>query len=192
MPDTLSYEQQLLSDIDALLGTAGEQLVIPYSKINQVIVDTVGNNSKVVTRMVEKIIRGIDRHTVKAADRLDAVQTTVLAGLDAYLQNAHSLLQQLAVKGDVLRPGDPVTAALLEAVTEAPGVTYAGTLVLAVKEAVPWLERITVALETIALRMPPTPAQATKEIEDELPSYEVDAADVPSDQLDDAPPGVWE
>lgn len=51
--------------------------------------------------------------------------------------------------------GEPLANALTKELTEGGQLEYQGTLVLAVKEAVPWLNRIAVALESIAASLRP-------------------------------------
>lgn len=149
-----SAEQVVLESIDQLLAAQDNDLIIPYSKVNKEITDVVQRNAKIVTRMVDKVLREADRHITAVGDALDSVQTRVLQGLDSYAWDQEYLLSHLAAKSGMIQPGDALETALLQQTADAPQLAYAGTLVLAVHEAVPWLERIATALEVMATWIP--------------------------------------
>lgn len=152
-----SAEQTVLESIDQLLAQQDHELSIPFSTLNQAVTDVVTRNGKVITKLTDRVLRDADKHLTRAGDVLDAVQTTVLQGLDAYHWDQEYLLTQLASKGGLIEAGDPLTKALVEQAVNAPELAYAGTLVLAVKEAIPWLERLTESLDGIRRRLPVQP-----------------------------------
>lgn len=142
-------EQELLDSIDFLQGANNDALMIPLSTVNQAVVDVVDKNSALIGKLQGKILRKLDHATTKNLDALDGVYTRLLAGLDAYQYDAHYLLQQLAVKGGITQAGQPLETALLEQVTRAPELAYGATLVLAVKEAIPFFEQLIQVLREI-------------------------------------------
>jgi hypothetical protein len=129
-----SAEQQLLESIDELLVAQDNDLIIPYTKVNQEVTDQVTRNSKILVKMTDKILRSLDKEQTNLGDSLNAVQTRVLQGIDNWLQDQELYLQNLAVKGGEIEAGQPLEAALAKETTEAGETAYLGTLVLAVKE----------------------------------------------------------
>lgn len=140
----------MLESIDRLLAENENSLAVPMTRVNQAVAEVVDINAKAVKRLAEKILRAADRESVSIDNHLDRVYTGLLGGVDTWLQESQFLLQQLSVKGGLSEIGSPLETALEIAATQSPGLEYMGTLVLAVKEAVPWLDRIAVALEKIA------------------------------------------
>jgi hypothetical protein len=146
----VSAQDQVLASIDQLLAENENALTVPLTKINQALNAVIESNGKAVSKFTTKIVRAMDRQIVANDDRLNAVQTTILQGIDSWLSDQEYLLQQLASKGGLTELGEPLAAALTKESTEGRQLTYEGTLVLKVAEAVPWLERIAIALERIA------------------------------------------
>jgi hypothetical protein len=146
----MQAKKDLLDAVDQMQQKATAGIVIVAGKVESVIADLVTRNAKMLGRIESKILQKATRMQVKADDALNQVSTTVLAGLDSWQQSAHYLLDQLTTKGGLKGIGDDLTRALIDEVTQAPEVAYLGTLVLQVREAIPWLERIAVALERIA------------------------------------------
>jgi hypothetical protein len=151
----LTAEETILQSIDEILSETENSLAVPMTAINQAVSHVVDNNAKTIKRLTERILRAADKEVVGIDDKLDAVYTGLLGGIDAWLGDTHFLLQQLSTKGGLAEIGAPLESALLKEVTDAPKLEYGATLVLAVKEAVPWLDRMTVALERIADGMSP-------------------------------------
>lgn len=145
-----SAEIQMLKSIDAYLAKNEDMLALPLTKVNKATAQVVENNAKSVKRITEKILRSADRETVKNDDVLNGITTGILGAVDAWLSDTHSLLSLLAAKSGLTEVGAPLETALDESVTRGKDLEYMGTLVLAVKEAVPWLDRMAVALEKIA------------------------------------------
>jgi hypothetical protein len=145
-----SAQDAVLESIDALLAQNEHALTIPLTKINEAVAKVVTNNAKVVEKFTTKILRAADKQLVANEDRLHGAQMTILNGIDAWLSDQHLLLSQLASKGGLMELGEPLAAALTKEATEGKQLTYEGTLVLKVAEAVPWLERIAIAIEKIA------------------------------------------
>jgi hypothetical protein len=158
-----SADQTLLANLDTMIGTQEDQLSIPYTRVNQAVVDIVQHNAKPVVKMVDRIIRALDKHTTVQADKVNAVQTTVLAGLESWLFNQEQLLQNLAVKGGVIQPGDTLDAALEASTTEGGGLTYQGSLLLEIAKLEPWLGQLIEVLREIRDRLPPSPIRTPGE-----------------------------
>lgn len=148
-------EREVLESIDGALGLAEENLSVPMSKINEAVSAVVTSNAKAIKRLTEKILKAADKNSVAASNQLDAVYSNLLGGIDSWLGNARFLLTQLAAKGGLAEIGQPLETALEQSATNAAGIEYMGTLVLAVKEAIPWFDRIALALERIADKINP-------------------------------------
>lgn len=145
-----SAQDAVLASIDQLLAQNEDQLTVPLTKINQAVAQIVEANGKAIAKFTTKILRAADKQLVANDNVLNAVQTTLLQGIDAWLSDQQFLLQQLASKAGLQELGEPLAAALTKEATEGKQLTYEGTLVLKVAEAVPWLERIATACERIA------------------------------------------
>lgn len=185
-------EQDLLDSIDYLQGANSDALMIPMTTLNEAITAIVDKNSGIIAKMQGKLLRKIDHASTKQLDALDGVYTRLLQGLDAYQFDAHHLLEQLAVKGGFTQVGQPLETALLKEVTEAPQLAYAGTLVLAVKEAVPYLEQLIEVLREIRDRMPPLSIRVKGETPPASEQDEPKADDqAEPEQLDQDEPTEW-
>lgn len=153
--EPLSAEADLLRQIEFMMASQANLISIPFSKLNQAVAGQVQSSNRLVTRMQSKLLQRIAKNVVTQGNVIDAAQTTVLNGLNQYQADTRNLLTYLASKSGMVGPGDPLESALVNEIVDAPRLTYEGTLVLAVKEAVPWLERIAAALERIADRLSP-------------------------------------
>ncbi len=158
---------EVLAAIDAYMAQTENAIAIPYSALNQAISDYVGENGKAIKRITERILREADKHWVQTDNKLNALTTGLLGGIDSYLGETEFMLRDVANRAGLIEPGDPLTQALLTEQAKTPQLEYGATLVLAVKEAVPWLDRIATALERIADKMGPLEAP---EVETELPA----------------------
>lgn len=145
-----SAGDDVLAAIDAILASNENALTVPLTKISQAVAQIVEANGKAVSKFTTKILRDADKRIVANDNHLDGVTTTILQGIDSWLGDTEYLLQQLTSKSGLTELGEPVAAALTKEATEGRQLTYEGTLVLKVAEAVPWLERIACACERIA------------------------------------------
>jgi hypothetical protein len=160
-------EQQILDSLDQLLAESEDSLDVPASTLNQAVSDVVTEQAKSLKRLTEKILRSADREAVKADDALNAINTGLLGGIDAWMNENHYLLSQMAAKGGLQAIGAPLETALETATTAAPQLEYLGTLVLAVKEAIPYFEQLIEVLREIRDRMPNTPVRVPGEPSDD-------------------------
>lgn len=150
-----SAAQQALMNIDEALVEQDDKLILPMNTLNKATSSIFQKNTQIITKMQEKIIKAADRETTTALDHLDGVYTTVLQGLDTWQFDVNFLLTQLAAKGGFTEAGQSLEHALQKTLAEAPQLAYQGTLVLAVKEAIPYMEQLIEVLREIRDRMPP-------------------------------------
>lgn len=150
-----SAADQVLMSIDELLAGQDDKLILPMSTLNKATSTIFQKNTKIITQLQEKIIKAADRATTLHLDALDGVLTTVLQGLDTWQFDVHFLLTQLAAKGGFTEAGEPLEAALQAELADASKLAYQGTLVLAVAEAIPYLNQLIEVLREIRDRMPP-------------------------------------
>lgn len=173
-----SAEKQFLQSLEEMLCTNEDKVIIPYSKVNQAIADFVVKNAKVVTKLQDKVIRQLNKQLVLRDNSLNGVYTGILRGLDVWQADARFALDQLAAKGGLSQPGQTLEQALLNEVGQAPQLAFGATLVLAVKEAVPWLDRIAIALEKIAVVMSAEAGNLVESVE-EPELIDIDESAVP-------------
>lgn len=181
-----SAEEQVLSSIDELLAQNDADLSVPMTKLNEAVNDVVQNQGKAIKRITDKILKAASRELVTTDNHIDQVLTGLLGGIDTWATDTHLLLQQLATKGGLTAIGEPLANALTAELTEGGKIEYMGTLVLAVKEAVPWLERIAVSLESIAKSLRPDKAVKEEQIAADQDITEEDI-DVAAGELDEPP-----
>lgn len=181
-----SAEQQVLESIDELLAGQDDQLIMPMNVLNQATAKIVEKNAKIITRMQDKLLRVADKQTTRSMDHLDGVFTRVMGGLDSWQFDMNFLLTQLAAKGGFTKAGEPLEAALMQEATRAPDLAYGATLVLAVKEAIPFFTQLIEVLREIRDRMSPQAIKIAGETPAEEPEVEAEA------QTDEATEGPVE
>lgn len=152
-----SAAEQVLRSIDELLTEQDNTMIIPMTQVSNTVKEVVEKNAKLITRMQGKILRGLNTTTTHHLDMLDGVHTRILGGLDAWQSDVHYMLTQLASKSNSIQTGQRLEDMLIHEAEKAPELAYAGTLVLAVKEAIPYFEQLIEVLREIRDRMPGSP-----------------------------------
>jgi hypothetical protein len=186
----LSAADQVLQAIDALLVEQDDKLVLPMTTLNSATSTIFQKNQKVITALQNKVLKAADLATTQSLDALDSVYTTLLQGLDTWQYDSNFLLTQLAAKGGFTEAGEPLHAALQKELAEAPQLAYGGTLVLAIAEAVPYLDQLIEVLREIRDRMPPQAmrvfgTQPAKSAQEDEPIVDTEEE---AFQLEDEPP----
>lgn len=148
--------------VQTALDNDGAQIVTIGSQLGQQAAQLVLATAKPIKKLQDKLLKDAAKKIVASDNGIDYLSTSLLNGANTWLQEAEFLLQNLAVKGGMIDPGDPLAEALATEVASEPQIEYLGTLVLAVKEAVPWLDRIAHALERIADSVNPSAALRTQ------------------------------
>lgn len=167
--------EEELDAVQTALDNDGAQIITIGTQLGQEAANLVLTAAKPIKRLQDKLLKEAAKHVVTLDNQVDFITTRLLTGTNTWLQEAEFLLQNIAVKGGMIEPGDPLIAALAEEVASEPQLEYMGTLVLAVKEAVPWLDRIAHALERIADSVNPSPTlRTTKEADQEEADEPVD------------------
>lgn len=156
----------LLQEIEATLTQNDAAIQIPLTKIHQGIAELSKDNAKIITKLQGKVIKFLDRTVTSHDNELDRVQTLVLRGLQNWQNDNRLMLTQLAAKTGLTAPGDPLEAALVERVAEAPDLAYSATLLLALREFQRPLGRLIEVLEEIRDRLPGAPVQVPGELPD--------------------------
>jgi hypothetical protein len=159
-----SAAEQVLMSIDELLVANDDKLVVPMTTLNKATSSVFQKNTKIITQLQQKILKAADLETTKHLDALDGVYTTVLQGLDTWQFDVNFLLTQLAAKGGFTEAGQSLEHALEKELSEAPQLAYQGTLVLAVAEAIPYLNQLIEVLREIRDRMPPNAMRVAGEV----------------------------
>jgi uncharacterized coiled-coil protein SlyX len=179
--------EEILSALNDLLAQQDFELSIPYNHLNAAVAKLVDDNGKIIAKLQSKIVKGINKEIVGTDNHLDKINTLVLNGLNAHQDDIEFLLQQLAVKSGAIKVGDPLTSILLQEVTDSPELAFDGRLVMAAEQMGPWLKRIAIALEMIALKMPglEAPPDLTEEPEQVAAEDAVDTSETTS------PVGYW-
>lgn len=178
-----------LEAVQTALDEDGAQIVTIGSQLGKSAAQLVLTASKPIKKLQDRLLKDAAKKLVATDNGIDLVTTNLLNGANVWLQEAGFLLQNLGVKGGLIQPGDPITAALAQEVAAAPELQYMGTLVLAVKEAVPFLNQLIEVLREIRDRMPGSPVvytgeRPTKEKSEELVEFGEDAVGATLSVLD--------
>lgn len=153
--------QDELDAVRTALDSDGAEIITVGNQLGREAAALVLAAAKPIKKLQDRLIRDANKHLVATSNGVDFFQTSLLNGVNTWLREAEYLLQNIAVKGGIIQPGDPIEKALAQEVADEPQIEYLGTLVLAVKEAVPWLERVACALELIAINTAPASPLAT-------------------------------
>jgi hypothetical protein len=181
-----------LEAVQTALDNDGAQIITVGNRLGQEAMQLVLATAKPIKKLQDRLIRDANKHLVATDNAINFVQTSLLNGVNTWLQEAGFLLQNLAVKGGIIEPGDPLEKALAQEVADEPQIEYLGTLVLAVKEAVPWLDRIAVACERIAAALEGTPAPSQTQVNVDAPAGGAGADTVDDGDLGEAVVEYWE
>lgn len=145
-----------LEALQTALDNDGAQIITIGTDLGKEAAKLVLATAKPIKKLQDRLIKDMAKQIVASDNGVDYITTRLLTGVNTWLQEAEFLLQNIAVKGGMIQPGDPLLTALAQEVADEPKIEYMGTLVLAVKEAVPWLDRIAIACERIADALEPT------------------------------------
>lgn len=153
--------EEEIEAVQTALDSDGQEIITVGTQLGQDAAKLVLATAKPIKRLQDRLLKDAAKQLVTRDNSIDYLSTRLLSGVNTWLQEAEFLLQNIAVKGGMIQPGDPLVQALAQEVADEPKIEYMGTLVLAVKEAVPWLERIACALEIIAANSGGQPALVT-------------------------------
>jgi hypothetical protein len=160
MSKELTPEQvQLLTSIETLLADAENAITLPMTAINQGIAKLSQESSKSVVSIQNKLLKSIQAHAVANDNEIDQLGMAILAPLQTWQEENNLLLTQLAAYSGLTQPGDPLEAALLTEVAQEPELAYSATLLLAIREAMPYFRQLVEVLKEIRDRMPGIPVE---------------------------------
>lgn len=128
---------ELLAAISDVIGENDDAVRVPMSVLNQDIANLVAENAKVIARVSNVLTRRLTQSVTDSDNDLELIGTVLLSGLHAQVQENDLLLNHLASSAGMIGPGDPLEAALLNQVADAPELAYSATLLIALKEAMP-------------------------------------------------------
>jgi hypothetical protein len=182
MAEPLTPEQaQLLEAIETLLGDNANAIQLPLTAINQSIAQLSVQNSRAIASIQSKLLKSIDQFMVDNSNAVDALGMAILAPLQGWQDENYILLTQLAAGAGLTGPGDPLEAALIKEVAEEPQVALSASLLIALRDALPYLAQLIEVLREIRDRMPSLPAHVPGEPEAEAPSAQLPGVQVEFD-----------
>lgn len=159
-------DAQLLESIDTLLADNSNEIMLPMTALNQGIAKLSVENAKAITQIQGRLVKDIERHAVTSDNEIDALSMAILAPLQGWQDENLLLLTQLASAAGLTQPGDPLESALVAQVADAPELAYSATLLIAMRDALPHLAEIVIALREIRDRLPLAPVRFPGEIPD--------------------------
>jgi hypothetical protein len=175
-------EGQFLSALETLLASQEISVSLPLTTINKALTEAVTINAKLIRKVQGRIVKALDRPIVANTNDIDRLGTVLLEPLQAWADNTQLLLTQLAAKTGLTQIGDPLEQALVEQVVDAPELAYSASLLLALREAMPFLARIAGALEEIRDRTGGAPYT--------IPGDETTEADIADEETTDKSPEI--
>lgn len=151
MPAWATADQiQLLQAIQAGQDENDVELSLVLNDMNKGVASLVAKNGKILRNIQSDVLKKLGQQLVDNDNTIDQVSTAMLAWTQSELDDAKLLLTQLAASAGLTNPGDPLEAALTTQLAEVPDMAYSATLLLAIRDAMPVLARIAVAIEKIA------------------------------------------
>jgi len=188
---TLTPEHvQLLDSIETLLADGTNSISLPMTAINQGIAALSATSAKTITSIQGKLIKSIQAHAVANDNDIDRFGMIILQPLQDWQSENNLLLTQLAAHAGLTQPGDSLEAALVQEVAEAPELAYSATLLIALRDALPYLGKLVEVLREIRDRMPGQPMRFAGEPLAEAPAELVKVhgeVDLGSDSVE----GTW-
>lgn len=162
-------EIKLLESLEELLCTSDGLIFNVGSKLESCIETFACNCEKQVNKICSKLKRICDKLATEAGNVLDYELTKIKVFIDGLLENNEFLLMQIAIKCGAIKIGQTLCDATKESVKEAVDPKYCGCLVLSIKEAVPYIEKLLEILMEIRDRLPPISVELPQETDDAEP-----------------------
>lgn len=156
--------QRLLQAIDDAQAQNEDDLLLVMTALNQGIAKLSVQNSRSLTSIEGRLIKSIDQYAVDNSNAIDQLGMAILGPINDWQDENLLLLTQLAAQAGLTQPGDPLEAALLQSVADEPQLAYSATLLIALRDALPFLGQLIEVLREIRDRMPVFPATAPGEI----------------------------
>jgi hypothetical protein len=151
--DTTIVEQTALESLDAGTLENESRLGAVVNKCLDHVAGSTEELGKTIRSAQTKCKNHLSRATATCADGIDVVVTGMLGWLVSGTDENHFVLQQLAVKTNIVYPGEPLENMLSRHTEEGDGVKYMGELVLSVKEVVPFAKQLLEVLREIRDRI---------------------------------------
>lgn len=166
-PTLTAADAELLQAITEVIAENDDAVRLPMSVLNQHIADLVAANQRVISRVTNVLTRNLTQTITDNDNTLENIGTVLLTGLNGWIAENDLLLNHLAAASGLIQPGDPLTSALLDQVSEAPELAYSATLLIALRDALPVGHQIVAVLREIRDRLPGGPAIPESEVIDE-------------------------
>lgn len=154
MNEPSQADAQALDALNELLAKEGDTLSIPYSALAEQLATIAVPGTKLVKQLQARLLKQAAKSNVNSSNLMDWFTTTMLASLNQWQDQQRYMLTHIATRSGMIGLNDPLEAALIAEAVRAPEMAYAGTLVLAVKEAIPYFEQLIEVLREIRDRMP--------------------------------------
>jgi len=161
---SLTPEQaQLLDSIETLLADNENLITLPLTAINQGIAQLSVQNARTITKIEGKLLKAIDAYAVQNDNAIDSFGLALLQPLQDWQTENNLLLTQLAASAGLTQPGDPLEAALVQQIADEPELAYSATLLIAIRDLLPYARQLIEVLREIRDRMPSIPVHVPGE-----------------------------
>jgi hypothetical protein len=170
-------DEQLLSSIETLLAQGENQISLPLTALNQGIAKLSMLSAKTITGLQNSLIKSINQANVASENDLDPISMAILRPLQDWQEQNNLLLTQLAASSGLTQPGDSLEMALVNQIAEEPELAYSATLLIAIRDMLPYASQLIEVLREIRDRMRDVPVHFRGEPLASAPAFEVDLAD---------------
>src|SRR5258708_1989201 len=111
-----------LEAVQTALDNDGAQIITVGTKLGKEAAKLVLATAKPIKKLQDKLLKDMAKQMVASDNGVDYITTRLLTGVNTWLQEAEFLLQNIAVKGGMIQPGDPLIKALAQEVADEPKI----------------------------------------------------------------------
>lgn len=165
--ELLTAEEQVLKAVAESFAESEDDLAGPIKKLLAHVQDEILQNEKCCTRLKTKFTKFLNKAQAECGNDLSACLSHLASNLYLGIEDDDAILTQLAVKGGLLQVGQDLGTLDEEIEKVEDKLEYGGTLVLAIKEAIPFFNELIQVLREIRDRIPGMPFVAPGETEPE-------------------------
>lgn len=143
----------MVSDLEDEIGAHQNELVDVVARLVNQLSEQQDLDGASINRIQRKLSVSANKEQVDDSDRLTVISNALQQILDVEQTEHGSLLRDIAVKCAWINPGEDLPDILRAPGEQGPALRYGGTLVLSVREAIPWMEKLINVLEEIRDKM---------------------------------------
>lgn len=190
--ELLTAEEQALKGLLSSLAESEADLSGPIKTLLAHVKDEIDADTRCIQKLSNKLKSGLTKSQAKSGNTLESIISAIVGFLFRSLADSESNLLQLCVKCGLIKIGQTLDDVVALEDEPEQRHDWGGTLVLSVKEAVPYFEQLIEVLREIRDRLPGQPIEYKGEVpaEDFEEQVAVQLGDAKAD--DEAVPDLQE